>query len=726
MLHRTRIWIGIGLALLLASSALAQDDVPAEGAPPLLERARLIDSLDIQGSTHHVLDGTVAAEGAAVGAAPGVGFASAAASLTFDLGADTPIAAVYVQADSRHSYALQVSDDGVAFREVWAVPVPPEPADRRGVRSRYMPLFGVHGRYVRFGEPTGSGPTSVTELRLYDDIPAEWPPLFAVVTAPERPPVAETSGPTIRFTRGASNEIKMLLAFAGAALLLWGRRLRQRGKPDHRRRLRDGLLLVLGIIGITGYFNWGGFHFPKRVHVHEFFHYYVGAKYFPELGYTGLYECASVAEAEQGFRRRVELRKIRNLKENERVSAAYVLEDPDRWKKGFIRPFTPNRWEEFKHDVAYFRDRAGIEAWERALQDHGYNPSPMWNVAGSLLSNLGPASDSLIDGFLAWIDPVLLLAAFGLVAWAFGWRVASVAALFFGTNEPGLYFWNGGAFLRQDWFLFAMAGICFLRRGMPALAGASLALSALLRVFPAGFFAVLGLRFVWLALRERRLDRTGLRIVLGAAAAVAIMVPVSSMVAGGFQAWPEFVTNTRKHAGTPLTNNMGLPTIIGFRWETRQKVAYDPTKDDPFHEFREARKQAAHGPFGRTVHIVLVLGYVGLLFVIARREMDWWVLAAFGFGVIPVFLEMTCYYFTFLTAAAFLGPKRESIPIGLLILAGVSQFIEFQTYYYDMRYTLESVAVIVFVAWATWSYSRRPPGAGYAAPKRVGAAPATA
>jgi hypothetical protein len=76
--------------------------------------------------------------------------------------------------------------------------------------------------------------------------------------------------------------------------------------------------------------------------------------------------------------------------------------------------------------------------------------------------------------------------------------------------------------------------------------------------------------------------------------------------------------------------------------------------------------------------------------------------------VIPIFLEMTCYYYSFLTAAALLGARREIIPIGLLVLAGVSQIIEFQTFFYDIRYFLESAAAIAFVFWATWVYARRP------------------
>jgi small-conductance mechanosensitive channel len=184
----------------------------------------------------------------------------------------------------------------------------------------------------------------------------------------------------------------------------------------------------------------------------------------------------------------------------------------------------------------------------------------------------------------------------------------------------------------------------------------------------------------------------------------AILVPVSSVIAGGVSAWPAFLKNTMKHAGTPVTNDMGLRTIVGFRWETRQKVSYDARLVDKFHNFREARRSAFRGSM--PLYLALIIAYLALLSWGLRREMDWWVLAAFGFGVIAMSMELTCYYFSFLTVAAFLWEKRENIVIGLLLLASLSQVIEFVTYYYDMRYTLESIAVTAFVIWATWSYGR--------------------
>ncbi|HET9951079.1 MAG TPA: hypothetical protein VFS09_04720 [Candidatus Eisenbacteria bacterium] len=690
-----------------AAPAATAPELPAAAACPggnLLADARVADSLDVRGPFGSVVDDYGAADGGTLSSSQGIHFLTNAGSLTYDLGADRPIAAALVQADANNGFSLQVSEDGASFREVWAIPNLMMTA--RGLQTRFMSFSDLHARFVRFGEPTGPGARSVSEVQVYCEIPAAWP--MPLTIAPKPPPSPPAPWTPARFVRVHGGTVKMAIALLGALLLAWGAWLNRRGTPGRSRRLRDALLIALALLGYASYYNWGFLHFGNRIHYHEFFHYYIGAKYFPELGYTHLYECANLAEAEQGFSRRVELRTIRDLHRNELVSGRYVLEDPERFKRGFARPFTPKRWEEFKSDVAFFRSNVEIGTWENMLRDHGYNPSPLWNMTGSLLSNLGPASKGFLEGFLALIDPILLLVTFGFVAWAFGWRVACVSIIFFGTNEPALFFWTGGAFLRQDWFLFAMAGICLLKRGKPALGGASLAVSTLLRVFPLGFFVAIGLRILWVLFRERRIDPTAAKIVAGAALATAILIPASSVVAGSASAWPEFVKNTKKHAGSPLTNYMGLRTIVGFRWETRQRFTFNPNAADPFHDFREARKRAFAGIFGQPLFVVLVVAYLGLLSWGLRREMEWWVLAAFGFGVISVGMELTCYYFSFLMAAAFLGEKRPAIPIGLLVLSAVGHVITTGTYYYDMRYYCQSVAVIAFVVWAAWIYGRGP------------------
>ena len=486
---------------------------------------------------------------------------------------------------------------------------------------------------------------------------------------------------------------------------------------------RRSVLALLGVIGFFGYFNWGGYHFPVRIHHYEFFHYYVGAKYFKELSYTRLYECSSLAESEQGFKRRVELRKIRDLEKNVLVPAKYILDNPGRCKDHF----TPERWEQFKTDITYFRGNTGIDTWEKMLHDHGYNPSPVWNLAGSLLANMQPATKEFV-GFgtsmfepkqplgLGHLDPVIVLLAFLAILWAFGWEVAAVAVLFFACNHPALYFWTGGGFLREDWFAAAMIGCCCIKKRWPAVGGAFLAYSTLLRVFPGGFFIAIALRLGWRLWKERKLDRVGARIVVGAAIATALLVPVSSHVAGGFGAWPAFLENTAKHAGTPLTNHMGLKTVLTFRPTTRQEVAFDGRLDDPFLRYKDLHKAT----FKRMMPVFLVLVGAFLLLLLrasnriaeqATPEDDrWWAIAAISFSAIPVATELTCYYFCFMTTAAFLWKEREEIGVGLLVTSGVTQILNFITYYYDVRYTTESVVVLAFIAWAVWRYARVPVG----------------
>jgi hypothetical protein len=693
--------------LILFSVALLLGTSPARAAkssfacPPgnLLAMARVTDSLDIQGSWRAIADDSVLASRVGWTPARGIRFLSSGGSLTYDLGSEKSIAAAYLQASAGNAFSLQLSDDGRNYREIWKVPTVGDSV-ANGFATRFETFVGERGRYLRIGDASeADNARTVAELQIFCEMPPRWPPPLATIVGFPRAPTRWRLDPP------AANRIRLALACLTFVLLLWDRRLWLRGRPHQFQKLRVGLLIALALFAFRGYYNWGAHHYYERIHWHEFFHYYVGSKYFPELGYTGIYESACLAEAEQGFRHRVEMRVIRDLRRNELVPATYALRDPDRIKRGFARPFTFERWESFKKDAAYFRDGAGVEAWEHMLKDHGYNPSPAWNMVGSVLANLGPASDGFIKGVLAWIDPVLLLLMFALIVWTFGWRVACIAAIFFGTSEPALYRWTGGAYMRQDWLVWSVAGICLLKRGNMVLGGSSLGISTLLRIFPIGFFVAIGLRLMWILVRERRLDRAGAKIIAGAVLATAIIVPTSSLVAGTTRAWPVFFQNTQKHTETPLTNNMGLRTVVSFRWATSQRFSWDPNLTDPFHNFKEARRRAFHSPFGWPLFLAIFTGYLALLFRVAVRERAWWILAVFGFGVIPFGAELTCYYYSFLLVAAFLWENRNLIPIGLLALAAITQVIAFETYFYDIRYMVETLAVLAFAVWATWIYA---------------------
>src|SRR5262245_42748762 len=333
------------------------------------------------------------------------------------------------------------------------------------------------------------------------------------------------------------------VASLGAGLLLADLLLRRLGRPLALARVRDGLLACSGL---TAALCWCGFlQFEdapalRWVHLSDSFHYYMGPKYFRELGYTGLYECAARAEQELGAGAQVARRNYRRLATNQFMTGREAL------AAGRIcrERFSPERWRVFVQDVDWFRHR--IPWWATMMHDWGYNASPVWNAVGAWLAGKGPVTERRIAA-LTLLDAPVLLATFGLIAWAFGWRTMCVTLIFWGTNPANSYGWTGGSILRQEWLLASVAGVCLLKKGMPLGAGAALAYATALSVFPGFLAAGIGAKALTRQLAERRLALAPehRRLLLGAALALAVALPAAAASGGGPSAWLGFAVNSR-------------------------------------------------------------------------------------------------------------------------------------------------------------------------------------
>lgn len=497
-----------------------------------------------------------------------------------------------------------------------------------------------------------------------------------------------------------SARFELGLAVAGLALLAWGYVLGRMGRPRAQQRVRDALLALLGLTAAGAYINFGAFHFPNFVHGWDTFHYYVGGKYFHELGYDRLYDCAAVADSESGLRRQVEIRKITNLRTNVLETTGDLLAHPERCKSHF----SPERWESFRQDIAFFRQREDPQRWEDTFTDHGYNGTPVWGIAGGFLANLAPASERQIV-LLDSIDLAYLAAMVLLIGWGFGWRVACVALLVLGTSFPSRFYWTGGSFLRQDWLFWSVATVVFLRKDRPFTAGASLAYAALLRIFPV--FLVLGplltgLDVLW---RERRMDRQLLRFFAGGAVA-AVLLGSISLAQGGPQAWTGFVRNARKHADTPLTNNMGLRTVVAYRPSEAGILLRSDRLLDPWQEWKEARKRSFRE--ARVLYALLVLGFLALL-AYAVRGTPLWIAAALAATSIAACVELTSYYYAFLVVVALLHAAREETGIILLACTALTQFIAWSPFlgmpdWFDEQFTLMSAVTLAAFVSLLWIF----------------------
>jgi hypothetical protein len=256
----------------------------------------------------------------------------------------------------------------------------------------------------------------------------------------------------------------------------------------------------------------------------------------------------------------------------------------------------------------------------------------------------------------------------------------------------------------MDWLVCVVVGICLLKKERPAAAGALLTFAALLRIFPAVVLAGLGLAILAGAAARRRLpDAFPRRIAWGAAAGAAIALPLSLVAAGGGaprgSAWREFAGNARKHLATPLTNNMGLTTLISYRPEMRAERLRTDEEFDPFERWKVARRSTMTRV--RPVAVTLIALSFGA-FAWAFRERPPWVAAAAAVGFVPSAADLTCYYHACLLALALLVAIREEIGVWMLALAAVSGVVPMLLGWDEDRYVLLTAVELAVVASVWW------------------------
>jgi len=503
------------------------------------------------------------------------------------------------------------------------------------------------------------------------------------------------------------------VAAAGVALLVAELVLVRLGRPRLFGRVRDGLLA--GAALVAGLCWWDFFLFQSErdapalrwVGFSDAFHYYVGPKYFAELGYTDLYACAALAEQKLGSGAVVASRIYRDLASNEPVSGRQMLADAQACRERF----SPERWQLFVHDVDWFRRR--IPWWETTMQDWGYNATPAWNLLGVWLAGRGPVSESRI-AVLTLLDVPLLLAMWGLVAWAFGWRTMCVALIFWGTHPPNGYAWTGGSILRQEWLFASVAGLCLLRKGWPLAAGAAISYAATLSIFPGFLAAGIGVKALARGVAERRLAlaQAHRRLLLGAALALAVVLPAAAAFGGGGPgAWLAFAQNMRAD-WQPAPNNMGLATVLSHERDTTLRRLELASDADPGPAWSEARRTTLAR---RTPLFAALLGAWLVLAVGAARRQPDWAAAILGLGLAVFALQLSCYYYAFMLSFGLLWPRHRSIGIALLALAVAAHGVVARWPDDEEQYLRLSLLAVLFVTFATavlrFAPAAREPGA---------------
>jgi hypothetical protein len=474
-------------------------------------------------------------------------------------------------------------------------------------------------------------------------------------------------------------------------------------------RVELGVSAGLAVLGVVGYLRFGDVGYQRGYHRWELFHYYLGAKYQSALRYDGIYAATAVAQAETSpeMRKEVEGRSFRDLATDTIVSAKVALDQADAIKARF----SPEQWESFKRDVAWLRDACDPQWWAEMQRDHGFNASPAWMLAGRAVSGIAPAGDGFFR-CLATIDLVLLAALFTAVAWAFGPRVACVALVFWGTQWPFDRTFTFGALLRQDWIFLLVLAACLAKKRCFALAGAALACSAMIRLFPGLFFVpVLAAATARIGAARRRHGRVTAHVLrpfqrFAAGAALAgVLVGGTTIAVFGVDVWPEFARRVGVHNASPSTNLMGVKTIAAFEWSQRVDVTRERGARDEFARWKQLRQERLE----RRAPVVDLAAAACLFLVVwvARRRLPIWMLLPLGLPLVMGFAELSNYYysaFLLLPLLARIGPTFEVLALGTSAMSAlfvtwtrVSETFDARCYFQSWVFLLACVAAVLLV-----------------------------
>lgn len=615
---RAPVWVWSVLLCLVFGSACHRTRDVSEGRNLLLGKKPMSSSG--VSAVGRVTDGVAALNGDDWETDLNAQLRDEEASLTYDLGAVVTLRGIWFEADHNDDYRFQISEDGVVFEQLW---------DATGVRAagmqdRFTDKLEVTGRYLRIQPLAGDGRYALAELAAFSELPKVFPPdpprqrgtsletlvrtrviLFAVAAvafllfsfqgAPlwwlylcALLPLLAGVGALESIDRAWPVEQRQVsLVRAAAAAIAAAAVLRELYAPPRFPALRAAVLSCLGasaLIAVLAFYNLGRPQFwdgqaqqPTAVHLLDLRQYYQTAKYFDEIGYRNMYlaDMAAYVEDIPG----ATLDNLRDTPMRDLSTHRMTTIGEQRAKIEAIKQrFSPARWQAYKQDARYFREMMGQRDYLRYMLDYGGNATPVWISMAHFLFSAFSANTTafLLTGLL---DPLLFLVTFAAIGWCFGYRTMCVVMVVFGANDFIMYGTNwGGATLRHDWLMYIGLGACALKRGRPALGGFFLALSSLIRAFPAITLVTAALPALWwvwdlwksqerwptwaeLWQEQRPLLRT-----LGAALITVLVLVGVTTLRWSWPAWGDWFWKVEKLAADPHANSVALRGLVAG-WE---------------------------------------------------------------------------------------------------------------------------------------------------------------
>jgi hypothetical protein len=356
--------------------------------------------------------------------------------------------------------------------------------------------------------------------------------------------------------------LKVALSALGM-LWLYLRYRRSKASPSEATLHSPWARLGVGFAVLFAFAVFHGFGESRSgtfVHHGEMFHYYLGSKYFAELGHYELYNAVIAADAEQGGALAglpfyTDLRTYQNAPREAALAHAHEVR----------ALFTADRWRAFKSDVGYFEELTEFPhkpALYFFLMDHGYNASPVSTLVLGTLTNLVPVSQLPL---LAALDVLLVGGMIALVFGTYGLQMGGLFAVYFFANALNDHDYISGGLLRYDWLLCIVAGVCLRERRRHGASAFFLTLAAMTRVFPAVMFWGLGVAALRSFRATRAVDAGSMRFAMSAGATALGLFLLPAVSSGSvIQPWQEFAAKTALHDDGVYVNHLGLRGMVLF------------------------------------------------------------------------------------------------------------------------------------------------------------------
>jgi len=436
-------------------------------------------------------------------------------------------------------------------------------------------------------------------------------------------------------------------------------------------------------------------------HLHDTYHYHLGPRYFAELGHARLYHAVILADVEDDPDDFDPNARMRDLADNRVVPRGSAL---DRARE--IRAsFSPERWAAFKRDVAAYRQRNTPERWQQAVQDNGYNGTPLVSAwLGFVIDQFPGSTESFLR--FAWMFDVALIALLSAVIWSRAGGVSALAFLFFFFANPlNDASFIGGSFLRYSYFVALAGAFLALQRDRLTVGGSLLAVAGWLRIFPLAIYGGLLLRD--LATRDWRA-----RLRAGRALHVAFVVASLLILGGtslldapdGRNPWSVFAERIRVHGSAVGVNQVFIAAPLSY-WSAQQrsKEAYGSAASEQIGSERADRPTGDELLGPRREHVWLIRGItlvlLGLAFAALRRADRKEAVVPCLLGVFCV-LPMTHYYWAVLSLLPLLMPHDLFLRRALLILFAAFALTSVRSVYaerFELLYALLSLQLLGFL-----------------------------